>query len=621
MENISCLSIHREEVHEQSTEIHEENYLRNKICTVAKKTLDFLCKHQTILAIAGFSYLLIEVGAVASELAFGEKYVSDVESCRNLLCSELNKLDSSQKIPPHIESQCHPASSKSNSFYIFKECLNDLCEFMNVIGQKFYACTGMFSKSLSELRSAPMVDSTESTEIKSNFTLELWNKLCPKKKFRRKDKLKELDYLNKCIKKVCRHSTISKVDLDKTIMNWCNTANVNKLYKLLKRLTKIIDESQKKNPDEWTQANIIGTLVTAVSAIVVGVTSIIGTIITCKAAKAASSMARTIPSLTSGLQTIVTGTAETTRAIIEATGTGGVEVIPMETLNILSQVSETISHSLSYHSIEDIPLESGVVDIETSNVGAESIDTNIQSIGENIAPGGEAIGEVVVDSLGSVVGSAGSAIAGSLGSAIGGTIAHVGSIASFILGSIGISVLSKPGKADFGDKVQQSNTVTHIDDIEKTKQKYLDDLVVNTTESYTTTESHNITDIQVLRLKHSLLDWNNSFCFFDSPNLACRLPSPRHSMEKMILVPLESLRKMFSENLPGLCYSFWQELWCNWGKFFDVLSIERNMTQYNDSCPWDQFFLSVEESSNNLYQIASSLRENGCYNETVMIRV
>lgn len=87
-------------------------------------------------------------------------------------------------------------------------------------------------------------------------------------------------------------------------------------------------------------------------------------------------MARTIPSLTSGLQTIVTGTAETTRAILEATGTGSAEVIPMKTLNILSQVSETISHSLSYYSIEVIPLESGVVDIETSNVGGEPIDTN-----------------------------------------------------------------------------------------------------------------------------------------------------------------------------------------------------------------------------------------------------
>lgn len=530
MENIFCLSMNSEKNYQQFNEIPKENYLIKKVYTVAKKTLDFLCKHQTLLAIAGFSYLLIEVGTAASELDSGEKYVSE-----------------------------------------------------------------------------------ESTEIKSNFTLELWNKFCPKKKFRQKDKLKELAYLNKCIKKICKHSAIYKVDLNKTIMNWCNTANVNKLYKLLKRITKIIDESQKKNPDEWTQANIIGTLVTAVSAIVVGVTSIIGTIITCKAAKAASSMARTIPSLTSGLQTIVSGTAETTRAILEATGTGAAEVIPMETLNILSQVSETISHSLSYHSIEDIPLESGVVDSEISNVGAESIDTNLQSLGENIAPEGEVVGEAVVNSLGSIVGSAGSGIAGSLGSVVGGSITHVGSIASFILESIGISVLSKPGEVDFSNKIEENNAVTNID--YKMKQKYLDDFVSNTT------EKSNITNMEVLHLKHSLLNWNNSFCFFDSPNLACRLRSPRHSMEKMILIPLENLRKMFSENLPGLCYSFWQELWCNWSKFFDILSIERNMTQYNDSCPWDQFFLSVEESSNNLYQIASSLRENGCYNETVMIRV
>lgn len=81
---------------------------------------------------------------------------------------------------------------------------------------------------------------------------------------------------------------------------------------------------------------------TAVSGIVVATTSIIGTLIRCKTAKAASSVARNLPSLASGLQTIVTGTTETTRAIIEATEAGAEEVIPMETLNVMSQISETL---------------------------------------------------------------------------------------------------------------------------------------------------------------------------------------------------------------------------------------------------------------------------------------
>lgn len=582
-----------------------ESYLKKKVYRVAKKTLDFLSKNQKALAIAAFSYLVIEVGVVASELAFRDKYISHVESCRNLLCSELKKVDSSQNIPSHIKSHCHSSSSKTTSWYAFKECIDNLCEFMNLMGQKFYACTGIFNKSVSQIPNTLSVDSTESMETKSNFTLELWNKLCPKKKFRQRDKLQELAYLNKCIKRVCKHTSLSTVNLDKSIMNWCNTISVNKLYKLLRRLTHILDESQKKNPDEWTQANIIGTLVTAVSAIVVGATSIIGTIITCKTAKAASSVARNIPSLTSGLQTIVTGTTETTRAILQATGTGTVEVIPMETLNIMSQISETLSHSFSYYSVEDIPLESGVVNIQSgSNVGAESMDTHIESMAENIALGEEAIPQSIVEAAGAAVGSA--------GSVIGGTISQVGAIATSVLGSVGVAVLSKSGDNTLSDRAEENNAITNT---EKTEKNYLDTLVVNPT------ESHNITDVETLRLKDSLLDWNNSFCFFDSPNLACRLPSPRHSMERMILIPLDNLRKMFSETLPRLCYSFSQELWCNWSKFFDVYSAERNATQYSDSCPWDQFFLSIKETSNNLYQIASGIRENGCYNETVMIKV
>lgn len=109
MENIFCLSMNSEKNYQQFNEIPKESYLRKKVYTVAKKTLDFLCKHQTLLAIAGFSYLLIEVGTAASELDSGEKYVSE-----------------------------------------------------------------------------------ESTEIKSNFTLELWNKFCPKKNFVKKINLKNL---------------------------------------------------------------------------------------------------------------------------------------------------------------------------------------------------------------------------------------------------------------------------------------------------------------------------------------------------------------------------------------------------------------------------------------------
>lgn len=614
MVSIFNLSLHREERYRQPRTIINGGYLKQKISTIARRALRLLCKHQSILALAGFSYLLIEVGTMASELTFGEKYVADLDSCRNLLCSELNKLDSSRKIPPHIESQCHPDSPQSNSLSLFRECLSDLCEYMHIIGKKFYACSDMVGKNLSKFQSLPVVDSVESTEAQSNFTLELWNKLCPKKIFRKKDKLKELAYLNRCIKKVCRHSAISKVKVDNAIMNWCNTASINKLYKLLKNLTKILDESQKKNPDEWTQANIIGTLVTAVAGVVVGVTSVIGTIITCKAAKAASSMARTIPSLTSGLQSIVTGTTETTRAILEAGGAVEAEVIPMETLQVLSQISETISQSFSYYSIEELPLESGNFPIETS-LGGKTIDTPLNPSLENLAPAGESIGGAVLDSVGAAAGSVGSAIEGAAGTIAGGTLTKVVSIGGSLLGGIGISTISKTGKSPYENKVEQSVTTAKIEQIEKIKQNYVDDIVGEAS------EIDNITKEHAFRLQSSLLDWNNSFCFFEFPNLICRLPSPRHLMERMIRVPLENLRKIFSENLSGLCYSLGKDLWCNWTRFFDILSIERNMTQNNDTCPWDQFLLCVKENSHNLYQITSSLRESGCYNETVMIKV
>lgn len=579
-----------EEVHLQFHSRNRQINCKQKTCNIAKQVFHFLYQNQTALAVAIWSYVFIEVGVVASELAFGEKQISDLDSCRNILCNQWHEnIDTRYKAPSHIEDRCNPSGHKDNSLYFFTECMNDLCEYMSAIGKKIYACTAIFNKSRTESHSAPITDSAEE---ESNFTLELWNKLCPKKKFRRKNDLRELAYLNKCIKKICRHSTIFKITLDKSVMDWCHNLSVDKLYKLLRKLTKLLDESQKKKPDEWTQANIIGTLVTAVTGVIVGVTSVIGTVITCKAAKTASSMARTIPSLTSGLQSIVMGATETTKAIIEAGGAAGGESIPMETLTVMSEVSEAIEHSLSYYSAEETALESGA-----GNLGAKSVGKN----------------------MGSIAGS----IIQSVGTNVGATALNTGSVAGSIVKSIlpgiGVSVRSPAGeilKSDIGEEANSNASNSVIDRIEKIQQEYLNDFVFGPLEDY------NITERQTFRLKHSLSHWKNAFCYYQFPtNVFCRLPLPRHILETIILIPIENLRKVFSKNVPGLCYSFWKDLWCNWGKFFDILSIDRKVIANNNTCPWDQFVLTVEESSDNLYQIGSKIRENGCYNETVMIRV
>lgn len=579
-----------EKVHFQFHNRNRQINCKQKTYNIAKQVFYFLYQNQTALAVAMWSYVFIEVGVVASEIAFGQKQISDLDSCRNILCNQWNEnIDTSHKAPPHIEARCNASDRKNNSLYFFTECMNDLCEYMTSIGKKIYACTSIFNKSQEQSNSAPITDSTEE---ESNFTLELWNKLCPKKKFRNKNNLRELAYLNKCIKKICRHSTSFKITLDKSVMDWCHNLSVDKLYKLLKKLTKLLDQSQKKKPDESTQANIIGTLVTAVTGVIVGVTTVIGTIITCKAAKAASSMTRIIPSLTSGLQNIIIGATETTKAIIEAGGAAGGEAIPMETLTVMSEVSEAIEHSLSYYSAEETLVESG-----TGNLGAKPVGTNVGSI-------------------------AGSIIT-SVGTNVGATAINTGSVAASIVKSIvpgiAVSVRSPAGeilKSDRGEKANSKESTSIIDRIEKIQQEYLNDFI------FGPLEGHNITERQTFRLKYSLSDWKNAFCYYQFPrNVFCRLPLPRHLFERIIMIAIENLQKVFSKNAPGLCYSFWKDLWCNWGKFFDILSIDRNVIANNNTCPWDQFILTVEESSDNLYQIASKIRQNGCYNETVMIRV
>ena len=318
---------------------------------VGKNSLRVLVNNQHVLAAFVWSYVIIQVVGTAAE-AIQEGYVYDVDSCRERLCNYWNNsttLDS-EFSSKYFESRCGSSDKEFQSSYSFMNCLQDLCKYTKSIGEKFYACP--------KLPEIP------------NKIVNFCTKLYPKKGAKYLNKLGELSYLNKCIKKLCNNKKI-RPTLDKDILELCETKSVEKLYGFLKEINKSIKKLQKNvgKTDSWTQAGVIGAVVGGVAGIVGGAAGIASAIITYQAGRAATAAigGTMVPTLSQGLQNIAQTTADNALALLRQTTSQVGEMIPMETLHSLHELSADIEeHSLSYYSVAEDPIQK----VESGNPGA-----------------------------------------------------------------------------------------------------------------------------------------------------------------------------------------------------------------------------------------------------------
>lgn len=600
--------------------LQRENKINQRIYNVGKKVFSYLHRNQTASAAAIWSYLFIEVGVVASQMMTSEDSISDLNSCQKVLCAHWDRdIETRNQFSSTVQFRCDSSSGIENSLlpYIFSTCMVDLCGYMKKIGKKFYSC--MLHEA--DLYTNSNISDWNATEH-GEFTFELWNRLCPKKKFRHTDILKEAAYMNDCLIKLCNYYFFFKINLDKHVVDWCQNNNVNNLYNVLTHLTRLVHESHKKSEDadKWMKTNVIATLVAAISGVVVGIVSVIGTIATCRASMFASNVAQNMPSLSAGLKDMVSAAAETARVILEVSSLPGDAIIPPEALSTLSEITE----SLSYYSAENFPIEDLQLNVIESEMEVidESLKGSISEIelghAHRIAGGG------IVAGLGTYgIGMLAVGSAKAL-EPVGKTVVKTTNIIptavtvkpEALLGRV-VETITKASAAFTTYTEQQPSSYRQPIDVNRLQQiiqEYSHHYIVEPSEVW------NIIQRQASQLKHSLQDWHNGFCYYEFPHsLFCKLPSSNKF--SVVNIPLPELREAFSENVLGLCYFFKKELWCNWSKFFDIMATTRSMSRDENSCPWDHLLLTIKEVIDGMHKIDVNGGTSGCYNETVMIKV
>lgn len=553
--------------------VQEKDDLITKTCRVGKNTLRFFVHHKYALAVAVWSYMAIEVGAMAMN-TMREGYVYDVDSCRERLCNYWNnstKVDSGLPLT-YLESRCHPTEEKYEAYYSFMKCLQDLCKYTQSIGEKFYACPKL-----------PGI---------SNKVVSFWNKFCPKKGNKSPKRLSEFSYLNKCIKKLCKSSKMRSA-LNKDTVELCKTKSVEKLYDFLGGINKSLKKLQKntESTDSWTQAGVIGAVVGGVAGLIGGAAGIASTIVTYHAGRAATAAigGAMMPTLSEGLENIVKTTTETAIALLQQATYQSEGMIPTDTLNELQELSAHIEeYSLSYYSAEEAVPHKG----ESENHFDPMNKMEIAGALEGEANGAKLGSDRDLTAIGS----------------------HI--IKTFLAN------ISNSATIEDRENINEATLSTVLSPIETSKLYFpstrdaLEGSIFSSTPA-----SHVITKTWVSYLKATLPYWQDSFCFYEKPTslLVCRLPLPRHRSEKKISFFMEEIEKFFSENLNSLCHYFRADLWCNWEQFLDLMSAKRNISFFMDrECPWDQFALSVNQVLHHTYRV-DAIGE--CYNETMFIKV
>lgn len=252
----------------------------------------------------------------------------------------------------------------------------------------------------------------------------------------------------------------------------------------------------------------------------------------------------------------------------------------MEVQHLITEVTETLEHSFSYH--------------EHNRIG-----NNLGNIQE--------VGRIGIQSVASP------AIVPLVGKGVEGMLVKV------VNGVAVVSELIKCNKE--GDPILQNPTNSSlenevsIDTLKTFIQQFVDDLTF-----YSVEEGNDITTIQANRLKESLQRWYNAYCYY-AEQLFCRFPLPTHKDQVVIFIPDDHIYSWISKKLSGLCYVFLDNLWCNWTIFLETLTEIKNTTDSNNThCPWDHVVLKVEQDIQDAHQYQIEAL-GSCYNQTLLLKV
>lgn len=120
-------------------------------------------------------------------------------------------------------------------------------------------------------------------------------------------------------------------------------------------------------------------------------------------------------------------------------------------------------------------------------------------------------------------------------------------------------------------------------------------------------------------LKESFENWHNAFCFYRH-RLFCRFPFERYMHETPTSIPLDYFETITLEKLPGLCFSIFNDLWCNWTKAIRMLTRGIDNLELIGYCPSDSLYLEIERAGNSteFYQMNAL---GNCYNQTLVVKV
>lgn len=159
---------------------------------------------------------------------------------------------------------------------------------------------------------------------------------------------------------MCNYFNTFDIKVEHDLTNLCQHSNTLKLGELLDRLSRLIHNSEKKLEEDngWTRANTVTSIIASVATIAVSAIATVTTVITYRLTRRPDVTATSLPSsVVNGLRGIMRGLLETTQALGNAdlrTGELLTENIAMNNLitevkSLVSEVSEVVEHSFSYH--------------------------------------------------------------------------------------------------------------------------------------------------------------------------------------------------------------------------------------------------------------------------------
>lgn len=589
MINTANISSYGSNLYENFYQLVRKTGITEQICDVVKGIFNYCNRHQNALQAFTWYCLFIEAGSLTFETTH-----DNLDTCQDLVCHLWNTTNETRHLfSPHIEFRCNPSNPNYQPFYFVKECLSKLCEYAKQVNLNFAACVS-YNNSVSKEDSKPSLD----------LTYELWDKLCPKKHFRHPNLIKEATYINSCIASLCNYLNTFEVTVESELSDMCKHANTLKLNELLDRLSKLIHNSEKKleEDDGWTRANTVTSIIASVATIAVSTIATITTVITYRLTRPTNVVPTDTPSVINGLRGIMRGVFETTRALgnIELrTGHLATENIAMNNLisevrSLVSEVTEVVEHSFSYNT--------GNMEIE-SQAGAQIVTG---------AFGGVGLGAGIIGTGGT---------GGTRGSEISRTFLETGKTFQVIRN---ISDFGQESTLpQFTDQINSvlldkinSSFPYHQNSINDTKtfiQQFVDDLMFYTVEGY------DIATIQADRLRQSFQTWQNAFCYYYK-ELFCRFPLVRHNDETSILIPDHHMDFIISKQLRALCYLLLDDLWCNWTKFLEILSVTNSYSPVDTKCSWDRLTLKLYQDLQNVNQYEVTTI-GLCYNQTLLVKV